>query len=264
MRKFLVYIGQLVLIVLILYGLARLLAVLPAEKFPLYVSDQVVRLQAWERDVQSWFADFGEALQLVAVGRRKDREYETLYRQKLAENVLVNALTYENTRLAAALQFQRNYGRAVIPAEIVGRSGDQWFSFVTVAKGTADGLRADMVAVDAAGLVGSVYTVGQNSAKVRLLTDPLSSVSVVNERNGEMYVLTGKGLNRLDLKYATLHSDIRIGDKLLTSGYSYRYRKGIPVGVVTAVHLPRNSLSKKVTVKPSADLSGLDIIFFVR
>jgi len=79
-----------------------------------------------------------------------------------------------------------------------------------------------------------------------------------------MYVLTGKGLNRLDLKYATLHSDIRIGDKLLTSGYSYRYRKGIPVGVVTAVHLPRNSLSKKVTVKPSSDLSGLDIIFFVR
>lgn len=264
MRKYLIYLGQLLLIGLIVFILAKSLSLIPAEKLPVYISDQVVRLQSWERAGQDWLADFWETFQLVSAGRRQDREYETLYRQKPTESTLLSALTYENTRLANALQFQRSYGRTIIPAEIVGRSADQWFRFVTVAKGSADGLRTDMLAMDPSGLVGSVYTVGETSARVRLITDPLSNVSVINERNAEIYILTGKDLNRLDLKYATLHSDVQIGDKLLTSGYSYRYRKGIPVGVVTAVHLPKNSLAKKVTVKPSADLAGLDIIFFVR
>ncbi|MDR1997393.1 MAG: rod shape-determining protein MreC, partial [Candidatus Margulisbacteria bacterium] len=136
--------------------------------------------------------------------------------------------------------------------------------FVTAGKGAADGLRPEMIAVDAGGLVGSVYAAGRHSAQVLLITDPLSSVSVVNERTGEIYVLTGQDFDRLDLQYATVHSDLRVGDRLLTSGYSYRYPKGLPVGTVTAVRLPPNSLTKKAVVKPAADLAGLDIIFLLR
>jgi len=228
------------------------------------MTDSVVFLQNTERAAESWLADLGEALQLVTVKRTRDRQYEILYKQQKAENVILLALIYENDQLRSALRFQQNYAGNLIPAEVVGRSADHWFRFVTVAKGARSGVKTDMAVIDAQGLAGYVSEAGQNSARVMLLTDPLVNVSCVNERTGDIYIVTGKDNAGLELKYATVHSDIREGDRLLTSGYSYRYKKGLPVGVITRIDQGQKSLAKRVSVKPLANISGLDIVFFVR
>ncbi|GBR72272.1 rod shape-determining protein MreC [Candidatus Termititenax spirochaetophilus] len=234
------------------------------ERLPASIADKFVYLQEFERNTELWFGDFAEAIHLVALKRERDRNYEVLYRQQNAETSLLYALTYENNRLRNAMRFQRGYSGRLIPAEVTGRGADNWFRFVTVNKGSKDGIKKNMIAIDAQGLVGYIHEEGKISAKVMLITDPLVNVSCINERNGEIYVLVGKDNDRLELKYATLHSDIREGDRLLTSGYSYQYKKGLLVGVVSNVSLPKNNLSKKVTVRPAANLSGLDVIFFVQ
>ncbi|GBR76072.1 rod shape-determining protein MreC, partial [Candidatus Termititenax persephonae] len=174
------------------------------------------------------------------------------------------ALVHENNRLRAALYFQRGYAGGLIPAEVVGRSADHWHRFVTAAKGTRSGVAAYMAVIDAQGLVGYVSEVGRDSARIMLLTDPLVNVSCANERTGDIYIVSGQGNGGLELKYATLHSDIREGDRLLTSGYSYRYKKGLPVGVVAQVDHGQKKLAKRVSLKPIADIAGLDIVFFVK
>ncbi|GBR77530.1 rod shape-determining protein MreC [Candidatus Termititenax dinenymphae] len=244
--------------------LLKAITFLPASKLSGSLADSVVFLQKTETNAEHWLGDFVETFRLVTLKRERNRQYEMLYKKQAAENALLQALTYDNNQLRDALRFQRNYAGSLIPAEIVGRSGDHWFRFVTADKGSRNGVRSAMIAVDTQGLVGYVAEAGQDSARVVLLTDPLVNISCVNERTGGIYVLTGKDSERLELKYATLHSDIREGDRLLTSGHSYRYKRGIPVGVVTGVDRGQSNLAKKVTVKPIADVSGLDIIFFVR
>ncbi|MDR2432024.1 MAG: rod shape-determining protein MreC [Candidatus Margulisbacteria bacterium] len=248
----------------LLAALLKLLAFLPASRLAPAAADKIIYLQKLERNIERTLAGIKDTFWLLAAKREQDRQYEILCRQNLTERSLLSAARSENDRLRDALKFQRNSTSRLIPAEVVGRSGDQWFRFVTVAKGADDGVQPAMAAVDEHGLVGSVHSAGRRSARILLLSDPLVNVSVVSERTGEVYVLTGRNSNRLDLKYATVHSDIQVGDRLLTSGHSYTYRPGLPVGTVTAVRLPKNSLTKKATVKPAARLAGLDIIFLLR
>ncbi|MDR1114520.1 MAG: rod shape-determining protein MreC [Candidatus Margulisbacteria bacterium] len=264
MRRGYFFLLKLLILIVCLGGALKLLAFLPLEKAPLFLTDKIAALQKMEKGVENWLADFAETFRLVAVRRGRDRQYEILYRQQRAAETLLQAAAYENNRLRAALRFQRGYSGYLTPAEITGRSADQWFRFVLAGQGAKAGVRAGQAVIAEQGLVGYAEAAGADSARVILITDPLVNVSCVNERTGAIYVLAGKDHNRLELKYATQHSDIQEGDRLLTSGYSYRYKKGLPVGVVTRVELAANNLTKKVVVTPCVDLSRLDIIFFVR
>jgi rod shape-determining protein MreC len=264
MRRGYFFFLKLLLIVLFLSGALKLLDLLPLEKTPAFLTDKIAALQRIENRAENWLADFAETLRLTAVKRERDRQYDTLYRKQRAAETLLQAAIYDNKRLREALRFQRGYSGGLVPAEITGRSADQWFRFALAGKGAKDGVRAGQAVISEQGLVGYAETAGADSARVILITDPLVNVSCVNERTGGIYVLTGKDHERLELKYATRHSDIQEGDSLLTSGYSYRYKRGLPVGVVTSVELAANNLVKKVVVAPYADLSNLDIVFFVQ
>ena len=264
MRRGYFYFLRLAVILALLYGVVKLSGLIPTDRLSPFVTDKIAALQKAEQFIWLSGQDFAAAFQYVASQRRQDKEQKILDEKQLTEKSLAEALIYENNRLRNMLSFSRNYSGVAIPAEVVGRSGDQWFRFVTVDKGSAAGLRQSMTAVDPDGLVGYVYELGNNSAKIILLTDPLVSISCVNERTGDIYVLTGSTAGRLEIQYATLHSDIAVGDKLLTSGYSYRFRKGIPVATVVSVTLPKNSLAKKATAKPLANITGLDILFLIR
>ena len=185
------------------------------------------------------------------------------YRSTLTRNYYTNIVDTGNMRVVRRISAAF---KDIPGGQILGATYDYTHRLINfnIDKEDAAGLRQSMTAVDPDGLVGYVYELGNNSAKIILLTDPLVSISCVNERTGDIYVLTGSTAGRLEIQYATLHSDIAVGDKLLTSGYSYRFRKGIPVATVVSVTLPKNSLAKKATAKPLANITGLDILFLIR
>ncbi|MDR1452685.1 MAG: rod shape-determining protein MreC [Candidatus Margulisbacteria bacterium] len=264
MRGWWFFLLKIFLLILFLGGALKLLTFLPLEKAPALLTDKIAALQKIEKRAENWLADFAETLRLVTVQRGRDRRYEILYRKQLAAETLLQAAAYDNKRLREALRFQRGYSGGLVPAEITGRSADQWFRFALADKGAKSGVRAGQAVIAEKGLVGYAETIGADSARVILITDPLVNVSCVNERTGGIYVLAGQDHNRLELKYATQHSDIQEGDRLLTSGHSYRYKRGLPIGVVTRVELAANNLVKKVSVAPYVDLSSLDIVFFVQ
>jgi len=264
MQKWHLYLLRVVGILIILFGGIKLSEFIPTERLSPFMADQIAVLQNFSKSIQQGAQDFVETFQQVAWQRQQDREQEIAAEKQHTEKVLYEALVHENNRLRRMLNFTRAYSGTIIPVEVMGRSGDNWFRFVTVDKGSDDGVRQSMIAIDTIGLVGYVQELADKSAKIVLLTDPLVNISCVNERTGEIYVLTGGTAGRLEILYATLHSDIKVGDKLLTSGHSRRFKKGVPAAEVVSVTLPKNSLTKKVIAKPLADITGLDILFLVR
>jgi rod shape-determining protein MreC len=157
----------------------------------------------------------------------------------------------------------RLYTNTLIPAEVISRSPSQWTSFIEVDKGAAAGIRQNTAFINEDGLIGIATEVGEQSTKVLLISDPHMQISCMNQRTGEIFILSGMLLQPMDMKYVTIHSDIQPGDILVTSGYSYRFRKGVPVGYVHSVKTIKNSLLKRVSVLPIARLNRLDIGFFV-
>ncbi len=86
-----------------------------------------------------------------------------------------------------------------------------------LAVGSSDGITRDMPVIGAEGLVGRTLEVGRQSARVLLLTDPLSRVPVIVERTGQSGLAVGRNL-------PTLLLTDRIGPELaLVAGDSHRH-----------------------------------------
>lgn len=102
-----------------------------------------------------------------------------------------------------------------------------------LAVGSSDGITRDMPVIGAEGLVGRTLEVGRQSARVLLLTDPLSRVPVIVERTGQSGLAVGRNLPTL-LLTDRIGPELALvaGDRIVTSGDGGVYPPGVPVGVV--------------------------------
>jgi rod shape-determining protein MreC len=102
-----------------------------------------------------------------------------------------------------------------------------------LAVGSSDGITRDMPVIGAEGLVGRTLEVGRQSARVLLLTDPLSRVPVIVERTGQSGLSVGRNLPTL-LLTDRIGPELALvaGDRIVTSGDGGVYPPGVPVGVV--------------------------------
>jgi rod shape-determining protein MreC len=262
-QKILFTLIKIIFIFTITFGILKGISLLPTERIPVFFTDRIVTVQSWVKNLEAISSTITETFTMLTLQRQKDRRYEILYNQLLAQKTLQDGLEIENTLLKRKLGFKQTYTSGLISAEIISRSPSQWSSFIEVNKGRSDGVRENMAFINESGLIGIAYSVREQSTQVLLISDPRMQISCMNQRTGEILIISGMLLQPLDMKYVTQHSDIQQGDILLTSGYSYRFRKGIPVGYVHSVKSSKNSLLKRVSVLPIARLNTLDIGFFI-
>lgn len=185
-----------------------------------------------------------------------------------AAETQVNALAelkLENERLREELGLQTagRYGHKLVAAEIIAKSGSPWITVLTIGRGAGAGVKIDMPVIAKAGLVGKVIEVAPLSAKVLLISDPLSSVAVVDQRSRDFGVLEGVSPDTLRLRYVPTSGDIQPGDQLVTSPISSIFPPGIPIGTVAGATKKEVDLFYEITVKPAVNLSRLEEVFLV-
>ena len=78
----------------------------------------------------------------------------------------------------------------------------------------------------------ALYLVGNDAARVLLLTDMNSNVPVVLERGRERAIAAGDNSGRLRLLFLAPAAQPQIGDRIVTSGHGGVFPPGIPVGAV--------------------------------
>jgi rod shape-determining protein MreC len=85
------------------------------------------------------------------------------------------------------------------------------------------------------GLAGRIAEVGRRSARVLLLTDINSRVPVLVERTRDRAILAGDNSNHPQLLYLKPRAELRVGDRVVTSGDGGVFPAGLPVGVVDSI-----------------------------
>jgi rod shape-determining protein MreC len=161
-------------------------------------------------------------------------------------------------------------GDAVVPARVVavGRQGAAGPERVTIDAGSRDGVRPNLCVVNAAGLVGRVVAVSPWTADVLLVGSADLVVGVRVGAAGTLGSVAGgargphpRPAGQLSLTLVQ-RGVVGTGDAVTTLGSvgGSPFPAGLPVGTVAAVDDSPGDLAPGAAVRPSVDVTRLDVV----
>lgn len=156
---------------------------------------------------------------------------------------------------------------ALEDASVLGREATNYRTLLTLSKGTLHGIDVNMPIITEMGLIGHITEVGATWSKAVVITETASAVGGYIERSGALGVVEGTYELRTDglcrMVYIEADSDIRIGDKVITSGIGGIYPRGLLIGRVSAVEVDENSRTLTATIEPAAELDSVSKVMIV-
>ncbi len=209
------------------------------------------KVYEWDSAVEQFFS-------LVDVNRRLTERNVYLERQVavLSEQV---AKATKDTTLVEKLQQDVMKGYETIPAKVVGSSLDKLNNFITIDKGAADGVRKDMGVVCGTGVVGIVYLVSQHYSVLIPVLSSVSNISCTISGRGYFGYLhwNGGSTEEAYIDDIPRHAHFKLGDLIVTSGYSSVFPPGVIVGRVKHVYNSANGMSYRLKISLSTDFGRL-------
>jgi len=170
----------------------------------------------------------------------------------------------ENNRLRGMLQSSSGLREDVEVANVLQVRNDPSSKVVFLDKGSNSGIFVGQPVVDAEGIVGQVINVGRIISTVLLATDRNHSIPVVIDRNGLRSIAEGSREDKtLSLLFLSSSDDVRVGDKVVSSGLGDVFPKGYPVGSVISVEAGLDSDYQNVRVLPASKIGRFPEVLLV-
>ena len=209
------------------------------------------KLYEWDANVETFFSLTKVNQELTQRNAYLEQEV-----QKLSDSlvsVIKDSSIYHRDQFALL----RNY--RLIPAKVVANSVDKPGNLMTIDKGSADGIHKDMGVISGTGVVGIVYLVAEHYAIVIPVLNTKSNISCMIQNRGYFGYLRWKG-GVSDLAYleeVPRHAHFKLGDYVVTSGYSAVFPPGVRVGRILHVFNSADGLSYRVQLRLSTDFARL-------
>lgn len=209
------------------------------------------KVYEWESQVESFFSLTKANEELTLRNVSLEQQLKEM-REKLA-------VATGDTNVLHGLQARQLSSYRLIKAKVVSNSLDKVDNLLTIDKGSADGVKADMGVVSGNGVVGIVYQVSPHYAIVIPVLNSHSSISCMIEDRGYFGYLHWNGGYR-HLAYVDdvpRHARFRLGDNIVTSGYSSVFPSGVQVGKIKYVFNSPDGLSYRLKVQLATDFGTL-------
>jgi len=197
--------------------------------------------RAFQKDLALW----AQAVDENDVLRRKITRLERIEQSALAIHA-------ENARLRELLHYLPNSEIIYHTAKVVGHTGGPYMRSMLIASSNMGHVSVGQVVETEDGLVGRIASAGNYGAQIMLITDSNSSVPVIAEFSRERALIKGNNSPLLEMQHLPDNSNIRVGERILTSGDGEFFPVGIVVGVVQSVN------ENGVAVKPAVDWVRLE------
>ena len=168
---------------------------------------------------------------------------EDLNLQNAAQKQEILALKEQLTKLE--LQYGEKPGSEVsgkgnysfISAHVISNSVVNPSNYITIDKGSADGIEPYMGVMDMNGVVGIVDAVNTHSARIMSMLHPDTKITCTLKGNGNFGLLVwdGKTTDHAILKDLPKVDEYHVGDTVVTSSSSLSFPEGFMVGVVERI-----------------------------
>jgi rod shape-determining protein MreC len=156
-------------------------------------------------------------------------------RRLLAWKEAALQLEHQNARLEALLNVQLDPAIEYITGRVVTDTGGPFVQMFMINIGSRDGVVDGQAVIDEDGLVGRVLGAGHSASRVLLLSDLNSRVPVLVEPSNYRAVLVGDNEAQPKLEFLPRTAQVRVGDRVVTSGHGGQLPPGLPVGIVSEV-----------------------------
>lgn len=151
-----------------------------------------------------------------------------------------------------------------IPARVINNSiSNDRINYITINRGSADGIRSGMAVVTGNGIVGRVANVSEHFATVASvlsdrkvstkLGDGTSSLITIWNPGSPEYVVTEK---------VPLYIKVKKGDSVFTTGYSF-FPENILIGTIARIDTMKATGTKNLKVKLSTNFRNLQYVYVV-
>ena len=151
----------------------------------------------------------------------------------------------------------------VIPSYIINNSIGSQRNYFTIDKGTADGIEPSMGVVTLDGIAGIVKSTSKNYATVLSLLnlDIRISASIKEKEFFGTISWDGVSFKQLELVGIPTHAPVKLGDKIVTNGFSTIFPRGIEIGIIKKFVISKNGASYDIAVESSVDFSSLGHVY---
>jgi rod shape-determining protein MreC len=174
------------------------------------------------------------------------------------------ALAARSQNLQELMDLKSRSTFSTIAAEVIAGNPNPSMRSITIDRGTADGVQADMAVIAPAGVVGRVVgTPARHAARVQLIIDRNAAAGALTERTRAGGMIVGTDAEpalRMDL--VSNLADVKEGDTVVASGVDGIYPKGFVIGKVERSERG-SGLYRTVTLRPAVNFSSIEEVLVV-
>jgi rod shape-determining protein MreC len=153
-----------------------------------------------------------------------------------------------------------------LPAKVINNSISLQTNFITLERGTKQGVKKGMAVVAPGNsIVGVVTSVSDNYSIVMSVLHRNSKVSSMLKKDNNAGTLEWDGKDPMVLTLRNIPKSAKVakGDTVLTSQYSSVFPYGLMVGSVTAIDADPASNFFTLRVRPATNFSAIQYVFLV-
>jgi rod shape-determining protein MreC len=175
------------------------------------------------------------------------------------------ALARRGAELEELLELRSQTSLRTMAATVIGLDTTGGFRAVTIDRGSQHGLHQNMAVISSKGVVGRIVdqTPSMYASKVQLLIDRSAGVGGIIERTNAGGVVVGQeGDPPLRMDFVSNLADVKVGDRVVSSGLDGIYPRGFAIGVVEKV-ANGAKLYKDIQIRPAVDFSAVQNVLVV-
>ena len=185
---------------------------------------------------------------------------QLVYKAMLADELQNTLSQYEDL----SDEIKANASMRPIVCKVIGKSDSNYFSTMTINKGTEDGVEDYMAVTISGALVGYTESTQAHKATVRTIIDSDASIAALIQSSRDQGTVRGTlgidGTPLCRMYYLPDDNLPRPGDLVVTSGVGMSFPKGIPIGVVRESTRGMDANKQYIVLEPQVDFQHLEYV----
>lgn len=195
----------------------------------------------------------------------------TRLRTELAQMRQVDTLTDSNGKLVVGIKTVNDTSHIIQyhdyvfrTARVISNSVTAINNYITINRGSKDGIQKNMIVLSGNGLVGRVEYVSTHYASILSILNMKQKISA-SVRNGNAAFVSWEGEKPDVLQMTGVLPDekIRVGDTVFTTGFSQYLPAVVPVGTVIKKFTVKKDNTQLLYLRPSTNFRNLQYVYVV-
>jgi rod shape-determining protein MreC len=228
------------------------------EQFRAQVTDALVPNLGWAMAPVTGAVNLLRDFQSYQRMTEQNQELRSELRRMQTWKEAALQLEQENARLLDLNNVRLDPRLTYVTGVVLADSGSPFRQSVLLNVGARDGVVEGWATMDGIGLVGRISGVGENTARVILLTDASSRIPAVIQPSGQRAIVAGDNSAAPPIDFLENPDLVRPGDRVISSGDGGVFPAGLLIGQVAL------DPGGRLRVRLAADFERLEFLRVLR